>query len=120
MSSDLSQVTQLVSQDLASPTGHRGTVRDLQVPNTMMVYSALPSTSTCLPSSALREERTDWKSQAQVTHQGYWEDCVPTPGVSRTLVYLLKPLGQWGPAKPWLQKITPPRPIHMQDGHTLC
>lgn len=80
--------------DLASPTGHRATVRrqSLQVPNTMTVYSALPSISTCLPRSALREERTDWKPQAQVTHRGYWEDCVPTPGVSRTLVYLLKPL----------------------------
>lgn len=35
------------------------------------------------------------------------------------MVYLLQPLGQWGPVKPWLQKITPPWPTHMPDIHTL-
>ena len=31
MSSDLSQVTQLVSQDLASPTGHRGDSKETEL-----------------------------------------------------------------------------------------
>uniref|UniRef100_A0A8D1QMP4 ATP binding cassette subfamily C member 8 n=1 Tax=Sus scrofa TaxID=9823 RepID=A0A8D1QMP4_PIG len=47
--------------------------------------------------SALRKEKTDQAgSQAQVAQQGYWEDPVPILEISRALIYLLQPLGQWG------------------------
>lgn len=113
----MSQATQLVNSGASSSRRASGDSCETQLASSSYHGSAFSRPLAC-PVLPQGRRGQAGKSQVQVTLQGCREDPAPTPEVSRALVCALQPLGQWGLAKPWLQRLTPPMPTHLQHIYT--